>query len=183
MPSSIPCLSLPYEDTNAGSCCGRSSHGGRWKHGSPTCRRVYLPMPLRRQKGNFEAMATFAPTSRWRSAPAEDARMTHDGQRREQIFCHPPHPATVSYAASSAEPPAMLTALVVQSRDPTNVSRRMRGRPRLRGRRSPPRRRLVVLFRDRRASAHVSDALLGSFLGWRFWLCRKLKHRCLLTLA
>jgi hypothetical protein len=36
---------------------------------------------------------------------------------------------------------------------------------------------------DRRASAHVSDALLGCFLGWRFWLCRKLKHRCLLTLA
>src|SRR2546430_13243433 len=26
-------------------------------------------------------------------------------------------------------------------------------------------------------------ALLGCFLGWRFWLCRKLKHRCLLTLA
>ena len=36
---------------------------------------------------------------------------------------------------------------------------------------------------DRRTSAHVSDALLGGFLGWRFWLCRKLKHRCLLTLA
>ena len=36
---------------------------------------------------------------------------------------------------------------------------------------------------DRRASAHVSDAPLGCFLGWRFWLCRKLKHRCLLTLA
>jgi hypothetical protein len=34
----------------------------------------------------------------------------------------------------------------------------------------------------RRASAHVSDAPLGYFLGWRFWLCRKLKHRCLLTL-
>jgi hypothetical protein len=36
---------------------------------------------------------------------------------------------------------------------------------------------------DRRTSAHVSDAPLGRFLGWRFWLCRKLKHRCLLTLA
>jgi hypothetical protein len=36
---------------------------------------------------------------------------------------------------------------------------------------------------DRRTSAHVSDAPLGCFLGWRFWLCRKLKHRCLLTLA
>jgi hypothetical protein len=36
---------------------------------------------------------------------------------------------------------------------------------------------------DRRASAHVSDAPLGRFLGWRFWLCRKLKHRCLLALA
>jgi hypothetical protein len=35
---------------------------------------------------------------------------------------------------------------------------------------------------DWRASAHVSDAPLGCFLGWRFWLCRKLKHRCLLTL-
>jgi hypothetical protein len=35
---------------------------------------------------------------------------------------------------------------------------------------------------NRRASAHVRDALLGCFLGWRFWLCRKLKHRCLLTL-
>jgi hypothetical protein len=35
----------------------------------------------------------------------------------------------------------------------------------------------------RRASADVSDALLGCFLGWRFWLCRKLKHCCLLTLA
>jgi hypothetical protein len=40
-----------------------------------------------------------------------------------------------------------------------------------------------ILPDDRRASAHVSDALLGCFLGWRFWLCRKLKHRCLLTLA
>src|SRR5262249_37322272 len=30
---------------------------------------------------------------------------------------------------------------------------------------------------DRRTSAHVSSALLGCFLGWRFWLCRKLKHR------
>ena len=27
MPSSIPCLSLPNENTNAGSCCGRSGHG------------------------------------------------------------------------------------------------------------------------------------------------------------
>jgi hypothetical protein len=35
---------------------------------------------------------------------------------------------------------------------------------------------------DRRASAHVSDAPLDCFLGWRFWLCRKLEHRCLLTL-
>src|SRR6266550_6690489 len=35
---------------------------------------------------------------------------------------------------------------------------------------------------DRRASAHVRDALLGYFLSWRFWPCRKLKHRCLLTL-
>jgi hypothetical protein len=36
---------------------------------------------------------------------------------------------------------------------------------------------------DRRASAHVSDAPLGRFLGWCFWLCRKLEHRCLLALA
>src|SRR5258708_37695090 len=36
---------------------------------------------------------------------------------------------------------------------------------------------------DRRTSAHVSDAPLGCFLGWRFWLCRKLKHRCLLPFA
>src|SRR6266478_4888096 len=36
---------------------------------------------------------------------------------------------------------------------------------------------------DRRTSAHVIDALLGCFLGWRFWLCRKLKHRCLLPFA
>jgi hypothetical protein len=36
---------------------------------------------------------------------------------------------------------------------------------------------------DRRTSAHVSDAPLGCFLGWRFWLCRKLKHRRLLPLA
>src|ERR1700748_3078403 len=35
---------------------------------------------------------------------------------------------------------------------------------------------------DRRALAHVSDALLGCLLSWRFWLCRKLKHRSLLTL-
>src|SRR6516164_11730206 len=35
---------------------------------------------------------------------------------------------------------------------------------------------------DRRTSAHVSDAPLGCFLGWRFRPCRKLKHRCLLTL-
>src|SRR5258706_13340271 len=31
-------------------------------------------------------------------------------------------------------------------------------------------------------SANVDDARLGRRLGWRFWLCRKLKHRCLLTL-
>jgi hypothetical protein len=36
---------------------------------------------------------------------------------------------------------------------------------------------------NRRSSAHVSDAPLGCLLGWRFWLCRKLKHGCLLTLA
>jgi hypothetical protein len=36
---------------------------------------------------------------------------------------------------------------------------------------------------DRRVSAYVNDTPLGYFLGWRFWLCRKLKHRCLLTLA
>jgi len=36
---------------------------------------------------------------------------------------------------------------------------------------------------DRRTSAHVTDAPLCCFLGWRFWLCRKLEHRCLLTLA
>src|SRR5438876_2531050 len=36
---------------------------------------------------------------------------------------------------------------------------------------------------DRRTSAHVSDAPLGCFLSWRFWLCRKLKHRCLLPFA
>jgi hypothetical protein len=34
----------------------------------------------------------------------------------------------------------------------------------------------------RRISADVNDAPVGYFLGWRFWLCRKLKHRCLLTL-
>jgi len=31
-------------------------------------------------------------------------------------------------------------------------------------------------------SANVDDARLGRRLGWRFRLCRKLKHRCLLTL-
>src|SRR5215472_16110270 len=36
---------------------------------------------------------------------------------------------------------------------------------------------------DRRTSAHVNSAPLGCFLGWRFWLCRKLKHRCLLPFA
>jgi hypothetical protein len=35
---------------------------------------------------------------------------------------------------------------------------------------------------DRRTSAHVADTPLDCFLGWRFGLCRKLKHRCLLTL-
>jgi hypothetical protein len=35
---------------------------------------------------------------------------------------------------------------------------------------------------DRRTSAHVRDAPLRYFLGWRFWLCRKLEHRCLLIL-
>jgi hypothetical protein len=35
---------------------------------------------------------------------------------------------------------------------------------------------------DRRTSADVNDAPLGCFLDWRLWLCRKLKHRCLLTL-
>ena len=34
----------------------------------------------------------------------------------------------------------------------------------------------------RRMSADVSDALLGCLFGWRLRLCRKLKHRCLLTL-
>jgi hypothetical protein len=29
--------------------------------------------------------------------------------------------------------------------------------------------------------AHVRDAPLRCFLGWRFWLCRKLEHGCLLT--
>src|SRR5712691_11667629 len=33
-----------------------------------------------------------------------------------------------------------------------------------------------------RMSANVDDARLGRRLGWRFRLCRKLKHRCLLTL-
>jgi hypothetical protein len=36
---------------------------------------------------------------------------------------------------------------------------------------------------DRRTSAHVTDAPLCCFLGWRFWTCRKLERRCLLTLA
>src|SRR5438128_11638108 len=31
-------------------------------------------------------------------------------------------------------------------------------------------------------SANVDDARLGRRLGWRLRLCRKLKHRCLLTL-
>jgi hypothetical protein len=31
--------------------------------------------------------------------------------------------------------------------------------------------------------AHVRDAPLDFFLGWRFWLCRKLEHRCFLALA
>jgi hypothetical protein len=31
-------------------------------------------------------------------------------------------------------------------------------------------------------SANVDDARLGRRPGWRFRLCRKLKHRCLLTL-
>ena len=30
-------------------------------------------------------------------------------------------------------------------------------------------------------SAHVGDTPLGCFLGWRFGLGRKLKHRCRLT--
>ena len=33
-----------------------------------------------------------------------------------------------------------------------------------------------------RMSANVDDARLGRRLTWRLWLCRKLKHRCLLTL-
>jgi hypothetical protein len=33
----------------------------------------------------------------------------------------------------------------------------------------------------RRISADVNDAPLGCFLSWRLRLCRKLKHRCLLT--
>jgi hypothetical protein len=36
---------------------------------------------------------------------------------------------------------------------------------------------------DRRTSADVSDTPVGCFLGQRFWLCRKLKHGCLLVLA
>jgi hypothetical protein len=36
---------------------------------------------------------------------------------------------------------------------------------------------------NRRTSAHVSDAPLGCFLAWHFWLCRKLKYRCLLPFA
>jgi hypothetical protein len=27
-------------DKRGQSCCGRSGHAGRWKHGLPTCRRV-----------------------------------------------------------------------------------------------------------------------------------------------
>ena len=34
----------------------------------------------------------------------------------------------------------------------------------------------------RRTSADVDDARLGLCLNWRLRLCRKLKHRCLLTL-
>src|SRR6516165_1671012 len=34
----------------------------------------------------------------------------------------------------------------------------------------------------RRTSADVDDARLGLCLSWRLRLCRKLKHRCLLTL-
>jgi hypothetical protein len=35
----------------------------------------------------------------------------------------------------------------------------------------------------RRMSADVDDARLGLCLSWRLRLCRKLKHRCLLTLV
>jgi hypothetical protein len=34
-----------------------------------------------------------------------------------------------------------------------------------------------------RMSANVDDARLGRRLSWRLWLCRKLKHRCLLPFA
>jgi hypothetical protein len=34
---------------------------------------------------------------------------------------------------------------------------------------------------DRRTLAQRSDAPLGCFFGWRFWLCRKLQYRCFLT--
>jgi hypothetical protein len=34
---------------------------------------------------------------------------------------------------------------------------------------------------DRRTLTQRSDAPLGCFFGWRFWLCRKLKYRGLLT--
>jgi hypothetical protein len=34
---------------------------------------------------------------------------------------------------------------------------------------------------DRRTLAQRNDAPLGCFLGWRFWLCRKLKYCCFLT--
>jgi hypothetical protein len=44
-------------------------------------------------------------------------------------------------------------------------------------------RTLVRQFTRGRMSADINDARLGCFLGWRFWLCRKLKHGCLLTLA
>jgi hypothetical protein len=67
---------------------------------------------------------------------------------------------------------------------PISACRPPRGRPRLRGRplaAAPAASGFIP--DDRRTSAHVSDAPLGCFLGWRFWLCRKLKHRCLLTLA
>jgi len=41
---------------------------------------------------------------------------------------------------------------------------------------------LVRQFTRGRMSADVNDAPLGFFLSWRLRLCRKLKHRCPLTL-
>src|SRR5262249_30571327 len=41
---------------------------------------------------------------------------------------------------------------------------------------------LDILEVVRRTSADVQDAHLGLCLSWRLRLCRKLKHRCLLTL-